>query len=330
MASLTKGLFYPPIRPLIRPQHILSQLSSSQLPSAQPRLFTTSFLRLAVQPATKTSQTSKSSNPSPQTAGRAAPPSQSSYGLVKNLAAKPSPTTLYEGASPFWFYFGCWSTGLPILAWTALTNPGVIAQPLGTPDWITYVIDGAYVLLAGMGFTILYRTFNIVKSIRVIPEAPKVTTRPAPVPAPAATLPVATGRATPGPAALKVEVTVHRTLPFLSPRVITTDLKNVSLKSRFSLPEAYAPGLRGGEQQRQAEARKRELAKFDKEHLLTMPFRKVGRGFAAMFNGVRAAWTDMGYGVIRVDGKEFKVNVVKGFAHDGFRTLERLVPVKEK
>jgi hypothetical protein len=36
----------------------------------------------------------------------------------------------------------------------------------------------------------------------------------------------------------------------------------------------------------------------------------------------------MGYGMIKVDGKQYKVDVTKGFAHDGFRTLEKLVDIK--
>jgi len=57
-----------------------------------------------------------------------------------------------------------------------------------------------------------------------------------------------------------------------------------------------------------------------------MVVQKVGN----MFRGVRAAWTDMGFGVITVDGKDYKVDVTKGFAHDGFRTLERIVTVGPK
>lgn len=127
-----------------------------------------------------------------------------------------------------------------------------------------------------------------------------------------------------------MEVTVNRVLPFIQPKVVTTSLDKVHLASRFSLPDEYVPELRRQEQLRNEERKKKELKKFDMDHLLTMPFRRLGRAFASMFRGVRAAWTDMGYGVIVVDGKSYKVNVVKGFAHDGFRTLERIVPVKEK
>lgn len=127
-----------------------------------------------------------------------------------------------------------------------------------------------------------------------------------------------------------MEVTVNRVLPFIQPKVITTTLDKVSLTSRFSLPDEYVPELKRQEQQRNEEEKRKKLREFDMNHLLTMPFRRLARAFVAMFRGVRAAWTDMGYGVMVVDGKSYKVNVVKGFAHDGFRTLERIVPVKAK
>lgn len=115
--------------------------------------------------------------------------------------------------------------------------------------------------------------------------------------------------------------------PLLQPKVIKTQLDNVALKTRFSLPSEYVPELRRLELQFEEEARKKALWKFDTEHLFTMPFRRIGRAFMNLFKGVRAAWTDVGYGIIKVDGKQYKVDVTKGYAHDGFRTLERIVSV---
>ncbi|KAL6869986.1 hypothetical protein ACO1O0_001321 [Amphichorda felina] len=323
MASLLpRGLFHPNIlRPqLLRPRPILSELSHPQ------SRFSTASLRLRA--AAPKANVNIKTTPSTIRPPKAAPQQQqqqqqSSYALIKSLATKPTPTVLYEGPSNFWFYFGCWSSGLSILTWTALTGPWVIFHPEGTegvPDWVTWVNGSSYVLLAAMGFYLISKTPNIVKSIRVLPSA---VSRAAPTTfaaaAPATTTP-----------SLQVEVTVHRMMPLARPKVLTADLDRVSLKSRLSLPGEHVPDLRRDEARRLEEARKRELRRFDMEHLMTMPFRKLGRGLTGMFHGVRAAWTDMGFGVIRVDGKEYKVNVTKGFAHDGFRTLERIVPIKEK
>lgn len=248
------------------------------------------------------------------------PPSPTSrYAFIKSLASKPTPTTLYEGPSHFWFYFGCWSSGLSILAWTALTAPSATRQPEGVAPWVGYTFGASYILLGSMGLYLITKTPNIVARIRVLPvvQAPRL----APTGAVAAVVPTTPATSSP----LQMEVTVKRMLPLLSPKILTTPIENVTLTTRFSLPESLVPEL-----QRRAAAEKAAKAqrKFDMEHLMTMPFRQFGRALAAMFNGIKAAWTDMGYGVMRVDGKMYKVDVTKGFAHDGFRTLEKLVEIK--
>ncbi|KHN99564.1 uncharacterized protein MAM_02417 [Metarhizium album ARSEF 1941] len=298
MASVSRGiaLLPLPLRALPRP-----------CPAAPSRLFTTSLLRLrTAQPGSLPPKQAKKTpyRPSPPAENRTAG-APSRYAFVKSLSSKQTPTVLYEAPSHFWFYFGCWSSGVAILSWTALTGPTVVQQPDGTPQWVGFVFGASYVLLGAMGFYLLSKTPNIVSTIRVLP--------PAPSPA--------------GAASPRLEVTVKRMLPVLRPRTVTAGLESVALKSRFSLPEEYVPELARLEQRRREEQRREALRRFDMEHLLTMPFRRLGRTLANMFRGVRSAWTDMGFGVLRVDGKEFKVDVTKGFAHDGFRTLEQIVAV---
>lgn len=177
-----------------------------------------------------------------------------------------------------------------------------------------------YVLLTAMGFFLISKTLGIVSQIRVLPSA---TTRAVPTPG-ATAAPVA---ASPS---LQMEVTVRRMLPSMEPKVIIAPLEKVSLKSRFSLPQEYVPELQRQRIQQEEIQKSKEQQKKDMGQLMTLPFRKMGRGFKGLFSGVRSAWTDMGFGRIRVEGKEYKVNVDRGFAHDGFRTLERLVPIKAK
>ncbi|KFH49083.1 hypothetical protein ACRE_001480 [Hapsidospora chrysogenum ATCC 11550] len=327
MASLSRGLFHPNMRTqlLRRPRAVTnhSELSSLSLPRL--RLFTTSPFRLRVaQPKTASTPPSTKATKPPSS------PPQTSYALIKSLATKPTPTVLYEGPSNFWFYFGCWSSGLSILTWTAVTGPLVLftepAAPEGAqslPEWVTWINGSSYVLLAAMGFYLISKTPNIVKTIRVLPAPAKL--RPAPL-----ATPTAAPATAPPTTTLQMEVTVHRMLPFLKPKVLVQPLDRVSIKSRLSLPEEYVPELRRLQLERMERQREAEQRKYDMEHLLTMPIRRLARGMMGLFNGVRSAWTDMGFGVIRVDGKEYKVNVTKGFAHDGFRTLEKIVSVKAK
>ncbi|EHK16647.1 uncharacterized protein TRIVIDRAFT_40909 [Trichoderma virens Gv29-8] len=316
MASFARGfrLLSCPRAPLT-PRTILPNLSS-----AQSRFFTASMrLRASAtpKPQPKLPKDIKSKSPTSQTNAPPAPPSASvapsRYAFVKSLASKQTPTLLYEAPSHFWFYFGCWSSGISIIAWTVLTGPTAIQQPEGIPQWVGFTFGASYALLGAMGFYLISKTPNIVSSIRVLPPlqaAGQAATRPG----------IAAG-------VPQLEVTVKRMVPLLQPKVIRTDLDKVALKTRFSLPSEYVPELRRLELQLEEEARKKSLWKFDMEHLFTMPFRRIGRAFVNMFKGVRAAWTDVGYGIIKVDGKQYKVDVTKGYAHDGFRTLERVVTV---
>ncbi|GAO19960.1 hypothetical protein UVI_02046160 [Ustilaginoidea virens] len=312
--SFLRGFSLLPSLRLAAPPSVVAR--TSFLPSC--RFFTTPASRLATAQSSSSSSQARppspppSAPPKPHLPARRPPPAAaaaaaaapSRYAFIKSLASKQSPTVLYEAPSHFWFYFGCWSTGLSILAWTVLTGPTAVDQPDEVPRWVGVVFGTSYVLLGAMGFYLISKTPHIVKTIRVLPRAS-------------------------GPAAgqPQLEVTVKRMLPFLRPRVIKTDLENVSLKSRFSLPEEYVPELRRLERELELEKKRKALHELDMSHLLTMPFRRIGRALASMFRGVRSAWTDMGFGAIKVDGKLYKVDVTKGFAHDGFKTLEQIAHV---
>lgn len=301
MASLSRGLLLPGLRSTLT-QRILPELHVFR-----SRLFTTS-LRLRAAP--RVVRTTKPSVPiSPKASPLAASVAPSKYAFVKSLATKPTSTVLYEGPSHFWFYFGCWSSGIFILGWTAFTAPGVIRQPEGVPQWVGIVFGASYVLLIAIAFYLISKTPNIVNTIRIIPRNAAGQA----------------GRTATSFQPPQMEVTVKRMLPYLEPKVLTTDLDKIVLQSRFSLPEEYVPQLKQVERKRDEATRLAELRKFDMDHIMTMPFRRAGRAFSRMFNGIKSAWTDMGFGIINVDGKNYKVDVTRGFAHDGFRTLEKIL-----
>ncbi|EKJ76600.1 hypothetical protein NXS19_012337 [Fusarium pseudograminearum] len=303
MASLARGFCLPGLRPLLVPRAESLLLRS--------RFFSTSLLR-AAEPAIKSTQSPNTSRAAAAAAAAAASKiAPSRYAFMKSLASKPTPTVIYEGPSHFWFYFGCWSSGISLIAWTGLTAPYAVQQPEGVPQWIGLVFGTAYLLLASMGTFMITKTPNIVGQIRILPaQVSKLAA------------------ATPGPAPIQMELTIKRMVPMLKPKVVVAPLNEVALASRFSLPEEYVPGLRRIELEQKTEAQRKALHKFDMQHLFTMPFRRMGRALSAMFNGVKSAWTDMGFGIIIVDGKKYKVDVTKGYAHDGFRTLEKLVEIK--
>ena len=286
-----------------------SQFFVPKLSIVRSRLFTTSLRLCATTQAKATPQ--PAAKPLPRSPSTPTSIPRTRYGSIKTLGSKTTPTVLYEGPSHFGYYTGCWTTGLFLMGWIALTAPSVIYQPEGVAQWIGGVYSVVYGLLGAMSFYTLAKTANIVRSIRVLPS--QMASKPGAIPS-----------SSPEP---QLEVTVKRMLPMLKPKVVMADLSNVSLKSRFALPSQYVPQLRRVGMEQAEKARKEALRKFDMEHLLTMPFRRIARVFISIFRGTKAAWTDSGFGTIRVNGKSYKVDVTQGYAHDGFKTLERLVPV---
>ncbi|KJZ74117.1 hypothetical protein HIM_06566 [Hirsutella minnesotensis 3608] len=329
MASLARGLLLPcrqslfrlQSRPVVRSTN--GQLDNAALCKiADPKRFFVSSLRQRLASPSKPNIKSIP-KPTPPTAATAAAPKhptipvqqvveRSRYAFVKHLAVKPTPTILYEAPSHFWFYFSCWSAGLTLIAWTALTGRAVINQPEGVPQWVKVVYGITYALLASMGFYLIARTPNVMKTIRVLPPAAAAT-------AAAHTIP---GSVIPS---LRVECVVKRMVPFVRPKVINASTSEVTLEERLSLPDEFMPEYRRLELEREEEARRQQLHKYDMDHLLTMPFRRVGRAFSAVYHGTRSAFTDSGFRYIVVQGKRYKIDVTAGFSHDGFRTLERLV-----
>ncbi|RCI14679.1 hypothetical protein L249_6434 [Ophiocordyceps polyrhachis-furcata BCC 54312] len=236
----------------------------------------------------------------------------SRYAFLTKLAAKPSPTVLYQAPSHFWFYFTCWSTGISMIGWSALTAPVILDQPEGVPDFTKHVYAVSYLLLCAMGFYLIAKTPNVVNSIRLLPSN-------------AASTPGASSSMAAAAAKLQLEVTVKHMLPMLPLRTITTGIENVSFKTRLSHWQHQIPESKLLEMERLEETRRAELRKFDMDHILTMPFRRIGRGLQSLFQGVKSAWTGAGFGFIKVNGKEYKVDVTGGFSHATFRTLARIV-----
>ncbi|KAI9905028.1 hypothetical protein N3K66_001557 [Trichothecium roseum] len=345
MASLgSGGCITPNLRPLLTPRccaNILPELRSQR--QWQRGFLTTALQSRASAPPSPLSKKTFRHYPAPPSSrhapgkshnARAAAPgtpaataaggaaaaaaaSPSNYAFIKALATKPMPTVLYEGPRHRWFHFGCWSSGISILAWTALTGPTVIFQPAEIPTWVSWTYGAAYTVLGAMGFALLSKTPRIVSMIRVLPTYYAGPGKAATAPAPGGSL--------------RVELTVQRMFPWFSrPRVLTAPAEAVSLTSRFSLPQTAVPELRRWKDEVERLEAERERRRFDMAHLMTVPFRRVGRAFVAMFEGVRAAFTGMGFGGVKVGGKEYKVDVTSGFAHDGFRTLEKVVGIEEK
>ena len=75
------------------------------------------------------------------------------------------------------------------------------------------------------------------------------------------------------------------------------------------------------ERQRAEEERRRREFQYDKEHLMTAPFRHAGRAFSAAWQGVRRSFTKEGFAKVNIGGKQYKLDVTGGWALDGGRAL---------
>ncbi|KAF4587795.1 hypothetical protein GQ602_004488 [Ophiocordyceps camponoti-floridani] len=296
MASFSRGLGLC-WRSLFRPQFAFPR--PGQGPASAIRFFTSSLNRPLA------------SKPDGRAVVAQALQSTSRYAFLTKLAAKTTPTVLYESPSHFWFFFTCWSAGLTLVGWSVFTAPVVLDQPEGVPEWTKQVYIVSYILLCAIGFWLMAKTHNVVSSIRLLPSTAVSTSGASPIATAAAKL--------------QLEVTVKRMLPLFPHRVIKTGIDKVTLKTRpsRSLEELSEP--KRLQKERLETKRRAELRKFDMDHLLTMPFRRIGRGFVNMFNGTKSAWTGSGFGTITVNGKRHQLDVMGGFSHDNFRTLERIV-----
>jgi len=74
---------------------------------------------------------------------------------------------------------------------------------------------------------------------------------------------------------------------------------------------------------REEERRARVLA-YDREHIMTAPFRHASRAFYELFKAVGRTWTREGFVKLGVKGRKYKFDVTSGWALDGGRALDRL------
>ncbi|PFH60000.1 hypothetical protein XA68_11583 [Ophiocordyceps unilateralis] len=255
MAGLSRGLAFLCRPSLLRPQSTM--LWPRVKGPASASRFSTSPLGRA-----------RSTKPVERDVMAQAMQSSSRYAFLTKLAAKPSPTVLYQAPSHFWFYFTCWSTGLTLIGWSAVTAPTVLDQPEGVPKFTKRVYAVTYIILCAMGFWLIAKTPNVISSIRLLPS----TAAPTPGASPIAAV----------TAKLQLELTVKRMLPLFSPKVIKTGIDKVSLQTRPSRSLRHIPEAKRLQMERYEAARRAALRKFDMDHLMTMPFRRIGRGFVSL------------------------------------------------
>ncbi|KAJ0159006.1 hypothetical protein CTA2_10493 [Colletotrichum tanaceti] len=250
-------------------------------------------------------------------------PSGSSYALIKQLAQRSQPTVLYEAVSHFWMKLSAWSAMLMFYSYaginyyTMLLNP-----PEDIAAWVPHAFAVICVAMAGFGSYFLYNTHNIVRLVRAVPTA-LLTPSARGVPFGAALNP----KTTP----VHLEITCKRMLPGRA-KVLVVPPEQVSMPGRIAAAAAATrtPYLSPAQERaasRQKKAQAQAEWEYDKNHLMTVPFRHAGKGFKAAWYGVRRAITKEGFVKMEASGHKLKLDVASGWALDDGRAIDRLVKI---
>ncbi|KAK3296092.1 uncharacterized protein B0H64DRAFT_163349 [Chaetomium fimeti] len=349
MASFSRG-FGPRLLLLVR-QQAPSECAMTQARQLLRARFSTARIlqkagrshRLANKPSPKpkpaaAAPKAASPKPAPKTAQGKAPPILGSAtaipaarpinGYAEQLALK-GRTLLYESPSHFWFRAGCFSSAMFCTSYAVYQYWSVILHPLdGLMWWIPHAFGVILVFMAGMGAYFVTGAGRIVRSIEAVP-ATAVT---------AAAKQLAGSTTTTGP--LYIQVTTRRMAPFMPDKKHLLQPEQVLLPFRmYSVfgGEMGAPGALGQKPMSMAErvrmeraAREAKIAerKYTMDHLMTAPFRDGRKAFSGAWDGIVRSFNRGGFAKIQLGKGEYKLDVTGGWALDGGRAMDRLLPVR--
>ncbi|KAK8049280.1 hypothetical protein PG994_011010 [Apiospora phragmitis] len=245
--------------------------------------------------------------PIPRT--RAANPT-SSYAL--RLAQNKHGATLFEAAPQRIFLASSYAAGSFCIG-AAVVNLyfNVYNPPPGLGDWIPYAFSAVAVMLGFLGMNFALMPAHVVRLIRVLPSAAAAAAGK-----PGAGL-VGGGSSS---VAHKVQLEVLR---------IVVEPNEVIMKTRLFHPNRLEPTeiekMRMG---REWEKRKKEQQQYDKDHLMTAPFRDGAWALGQILSAIRRGLTGEGFAPIEVKGGKYKLDIVKGYALEDGRALDRIVRIE--
>ncbi|QSZ34894.1 hypothetical protein DSL72_007755 [Monilinia vaccinii-corymbosi] len=172
------------------------------------------------------------------------------------LAAKPHTTILYQAPSHTGYITSSFLAGLFLLGFASLTFwNNYINIPTDVAAWVPIAFGGVSFLLACCGGYVLLSPAGIIKSIAAVPAS--LCAHPPKVAAP-----------------LYVEVALKKLLPipFMPPRILTLAPSSLHLTSHLYHSRTPAEER---EWNRIVEQKKRELAEYDRTHIIGRGTRKI-------------------------------------------------------
>ncbi|KAH8602414.1 hypothetical protein B0O99DRAFT_139006 [Bisporella sp. PMI_857] len=252
-----------------------------------------------------------------------APYTPNSY--ISTLAAKPHPTLLYQAPSHTMFMLACYSTATFCISYAGVVHiANFIQGNEGLPVWVPYAYSGIAVVMAGFGAYVGFSPARIVKSITAIPS--KLVQSPY------------AKKGTPNPNAkatgLQVEVELRKMLPvpFFPARKLIVRPDEIVLPQRLFVAEAQESSAQIAARERAEKIRVEKLLEYDRNHIMTRPFRDFGRAISqASFNFVQAIqrmYTREGFLKLKVKKQRYKLDVTGGWALDKGKAMDRLFTIK--
>lgn len=234
--------------------------------------------------------------------------------FAATLAQRGTRTLLYEAPSHRWMTLSATTAGIFCLSYAGINYAlNVHTAPPELSPWAMAAFTGICAAMAGMGTVFILRPSGIIQSITAVPRtATSATTAAAARSSPSSSSP-----------GIMLELAIRRPLG-LPLRKVTVAPEKVVLRRRL------VPGPGPTEEQRYAQAvatrvEREQMARYDRDHLLTMPFRQASRGAAAAWRGVRRALVGGGFASVEVEGRKCKLDVDSAWALEDGRALERLV-----
>ncbi|OLN93920.1 hypothetical protein CCHL11_03457 [Colletotrichum chlorophyti] len=334
MASFSRGLglgllLLAPRAPLAATQPLqpfsqrlfssLSPLRFAAKPPAKPTRIASAVPR-PPKPAKSSSQptTATTTRTTPSSAPVTAPRNPSTYATVTQLAQRSSPTLLYEAASHFWMKLSAWGAMIMFYSYAIINYYTMLLHP---PEdiaaWVPHAFAVICLAMAGFGSYFIAGAHNIVKTIRAVPTAALAKN---------GTLPAG---ANPKTTPIHLEITVKRTLPGRTKTLLVAP-DQVSMPGRIynlaATPYPTPAQERAASRQRRAEARAKW--EYDREHLMTVPFRDATKGFKAAWYGISRAVTKAGFMKMQAGKEKLKLDVTSGWALDDGRVIDRLVKIE--
>ncbi|KAK8124660.1 uncharacterized protein PG998_000419 [Apiospora kogelbergensis] len=258
----------------------------------------------------------------PAPRGGAASLPTSSYAL--RLAQNKHGATLFEAAPQRIFLASSYAAGF-VCVGGAVVNLyyNVYNPPPGLGAWIPYAFSAVAVMLAFLGMNFALMPAHVVRLIKVLPSAAAAAgTRPN----------LLSGGGNSSVAhKVQLEVLVRRLTPIpgIPLKRLVVEPNDIIMKTRLFHPKKAEPTeiekMRMG---REWEKRKKEQMQYNRDHLMTAPFRDGAWAMGQFFSAIRRGLTGEGFAPIAIKGGKYKLDIVKGYALEDGRALDRIVRIE--